>query len=62
VRTAVSYFMEPFRHSSSNRQGKNKAKFAPPNVTGCTSSGCLANTRNDGSKPAEKKTLLSKIV
>jgi len=47
--------MEPFRLSSSDRQGNNKAKFAPPNVTDSTSGGCLTNTRNFGSKPAEKK-------
>jgi len=32
VRTAVSYFMEPFRHSSSDRRGNNKVKFAPPKL------------------------------
>jgi len=48
VRTAVSYFMEPFLHSSNGRQGNYKVKFAPPNVTGCTSGGYLPNTRNCG--------------
>jgi len=52
VTTAVSYFVAPFRHSGSDRQGNNKVKFAPPNVTGFTFGGCLTNTRNCGSKAA----------
>lgn len=54
MRTVVSYFMEPIRHCSSDRQSNNKLKFAPPNITDCTSGGCLTNTKNYGSKPAEK--------
>jgi len=46
--------MQPFRHSSSDRQGNDKVKFAPSNVTSCTFGGCLTNTRNYGSKQAGK--------